>query len=115
MRRSNPRTSWLTALLLLATWLALPGVAVALASPAGWALALLLVVWLVNVYNFMDGMDGFAGGMAVIGFGTLAILGARAGDAAFAGANAVVVAAASASSVCAAPSWSQRSPWPWWP
>lgn len=33
-----------------------------------------LVVWLVNLYNFMDGMDGFAGGMAVFGFGTLAIL-----------------------------------------
>ncbi|MEY3218960.1 MAG: hypothetical protein RIT27_317 [Pseudomonadota bacterium] len=33
------------------------------------------VVWTVNLYNFMDGMDGFASGMAVWGFGTLAILG----------------------------------------
>ena len=32
------------------------------------------VVWMVNLYNFMDGMDGFAGGMAIFGFGTLAIL-----------------------------------------
>lgn len=32
------------------------------------------VVWMVNLYNFMDGMDGFAGGMAVFGFGTLAML-----------------------------------------
>lgn len=32
------------------------------------------IVWMVNLYNFMDGMDGFAGGMAVFGFGTLAIL-----------------------------------------
>lgn len=32
------------------------------------------IVWMVNLYNFMDGMDGFAGGMAVVGFGTLAIL-----------------------------------------
>jgi UDP-N-acetylmuramyl pentapeptide phosphotransferase/UDP-N-acetylglucosamine-1-phosphate transferase len=32
------------------------------------------IVWMVNLYNFMDGMDGFAGGMAAFGFGTLAIL-----------------------------------------
>jgi len=37
--------------------------------------ALLFTVWMINLYNFMDGMDGFAGGMAVIGFSTLAWLG----------------------------------------
>jgi UDP-GlcNAc:undecaprenyl-phosphate GlcNAc-1-phosphate transferase len=40
--------------------------------------ALLLVLWLAiawttNLYNFMDGSDGLAGGMAVIGFGTYAL------------------------------------------
>ena len=35
----------------------------------------LFVLWMINLYNFMDGMDGFAGGMAVIGFTTLAWLG----------------------------------------
>ena len=35
----------------------------------------LFIVWMVNLYNFMDGMDGLAGGMAVFGFGTLAIFG----------------------------------------
>ena len=40
----------------------------------------LLLVWMVNLYNFMDGMDGFAGCMAVIGFGGLSILGWQAGD-----------------------------------
>ena len=35
----------------------------------------LLVVWMTNLFNFMDGMDGLAGGMGVIGFGTLALLG----------------------------------------
>ncbi len=30
---------------------------------------------MINLYIFMDGMDGFAGGMAVIGFSTLAWLG----------------------------------------
>lgn len=45
-----------------------------------WMGALGLVIWLTNLYNFMDGMDGFAGGMALFGFGTLAILGCLVGD-----------------------------------
>lgn len=31
------------------------------------------MVWFVNLYNFMDGADGLAGGMAVFGFGFLAV------------------------------------------
>jgi len=48
----------------------------------GWTLLLgtLAVVWMTNLYNFMDGADGLAGGMAVIGFGALA-LAALLGDA----------------------------------
>ncbi len=57
------------------------------------ALTLLLVVWMINLYNFMDGMDGFAGGMAVIGFATLALAGHRAGVEDYALAAAVVAAA----------------------
>lgn len=41
-----------------------------------WWLALLAVValvWVVNLYNFMDGSDGLAGGMAVSGFGFYAV------------------------------------------
>jgi UDP-N-acetylmuramyl pentapeptide phosphotransferase/UDP-N-acetylglucosamine-1-phosphate transferase len=40
-----------------------------------WALAAMavLLVWLVNLYNFMDGSDGLAGGMALFGFGGYAI------------------------------------------
>lgn len=40
----------------------------------GWLLlpATLAVVWMTNLYNFMDGSDGLAGGMAAIGFGALA-------------------------------------------
>ncbi|MDR5751437.1 MULTISPECIES: glycosyltransferase family 4 protein [unclassified Caballeronia] len=36
-----------------------------------WALAAVgfLMLWLVNLYNFMDGSDGLAGGMALFGFG----------------------------------------------
>lgn len=41
----------------------------------GWAaLVIVPVVWMINLYNFMDGMDGLAGGMAFFGFGFLAIL-----------------------------------------
>lgn len=36
-------------------------------------LLLISVVWMVNLYNFMDGLDGLAGGMAVFGFSTFAI------------------------------------------
>lgn len=40
-----------------------------------WALAFgfLLLVWSINLYNFMDGSDGLAGGMTVIGFATYAV------------------------------------------
>ena len=41
----------------------------------GWTLLLgtLAVVWMTNLYNFMDGSDGLAGGMAVSGFASLAL------------------------------------------
>ena len=41
----------------------------------GWALlaGTLAVVWMTNLYNFMDGSDGLAGGMAAIGFSALAL------------------------------------------
>ena len=44
----------------------------------GWppvlgAVAVLLLVWMTNLYNFMDGADGLAGGMAIIGFSAYGI------------------------------------------
>jgi len=54
----------------------------------------LFLLWMINLYNFMDGMDGFAGGMAVIGFGTYALLAWLAGDTGFALGCAIVAAAA---------------------
>ncbi len=39
------------------------------------------VAWMTNLYNFMDGSDGLAGGMAMIGFGTYAIAAASPGHA----------------------------------
>jgi len=40
----------------------------------GWTtyiFTFLFLLWMTNLYNFMDGMDGFAGGMTLIGFGFL--------------------------------------------
>jgi len=64
--------------------------------PAGVDLvvSVLFVVWMINLYNFMDGMDGLAAGMAVSGFGGMAILGWQGGDPVFAAASLTVVAAA---------------------
>jgi UDP-N-acetylmuramyl pentapeptide phosphotransferase/UDP-N-acetylglucosamine-1-phosphate transferase len=38
------------------------------------------IVWMVNLYNFMDGMDGFAGGMSFLGFGFLGLAGYISGN-----------------------------------
>lgn len=70
----------------------LPGLMVTLAGWIAIPVTLLFTVWMINLYNFMDGMDGFAGGMAVIGFATLAWLGQA--DAGFA-AVCLMTAAAS--------------------
>lgn len=42
-------------------------------------LTILFLVWFTNLYNFMDGMDGFAGGMTVLGCGFLAYFAWKAG------------------------------------
>lgn len=55
---------------------------------------LLLVVWMTNLYNFMDGSDGLAGGMAFIGFGIYGIAALHAQYVPFALLNFSIVAAA---------------------
>jgi UDP-N-acetylmuramyl pentapeptide phosphotransferase/UDP-N-acetylglucosamine-1-phosphate transferase len=45
-------------------------------SQHGWIVAvvvLLFTVWMTNLYNFMDGSNGLAGGMALFGFGVYGI------------------------------------------
>lgn len=49
---------------------------------AHWSIWVLLIaggVWVINLYNFMDGMDGFAGSMTAIGFGALGLISAWRG------------------------------------
>lgn len=74
--------------------LQLPGLELALPYWAGVIVTLLFVVWMLNLYNFMDGMDGFAGGMAVFGFGTFAVFGLLAGGTLFGVLNLIIAAAA---------------------
>ena len=68
----------------------LPGLPVIGPVPAiaELAIVILALVWMANLYNFMDGSDGLAGAMALIGFGAYAVAAARAGDAALAAAAA---------------------------
>jgi UDP-N-acetylmuramyl pentapeptide phosphotransferase/UDP-N-acetylglucosamine-1-phosphate transferase len=50
-----------------------------------WLLPLLLFsAWMTNLYNFMDGSDGLAGGMALFGFGSYGVGAWLSGDEGFA-------------------------------
>ena len=65
-----------------------------LGTYAGVIVTLISVVWILNLYNFMDGMDGFAGGMSMFGFSAYAVLGWWGGNEIFALLSMVVAAAA---------------------
>jgi len=62
-------------------------------GPFGPPLAVLFLMWMTNLYNFMDGMDGFAGGMTVVGFGFLAYVVYRGGQLSLAALALFVIAA----------------------
>ena len=78
-------------------------VVLALAQPSqtipwGWmgaALAVVGIVWCANLFNFMDGADGLAGGMGTLGFAALAVAAAIAGH------HALAVFCAAIASACA--------------
>lgn len=57
-------------------------------------IALLGILWSTNLYNFMDGSDGLAGGMAVIGFGAYAVAASAAGASDIAFCAAIIAGAA---------------------
>lgn len=56
----------------------------------------LAMVWMSNLYNFMDGSDGLAGGMALIGFGYYGMAALLAGNTEFAMINFCIMASAGA-------------------
>ncbi|HVC28987.1 MAG TPA: glycosyltransferase family 4 protein [Gammaproteobacteria bacterium] len=71
----------------------LPGIVYPLPYMFAVVFTLLFIIWMTNLYNFMDGMDGFAGGMAVLGFSVLGCLGLRADAIGYAGVCFAVAAA----------------------
>ena len=52
----------------------------------------LSLIWVINLYNFMDGSDGLAAGMSIIGFGFYTIISILTGDVNFAILNCIIVA-----------------------
>ncbi len=68
----------------------------ALAGPLGTALCVVVVLWFLNLFNFMDGIDGIAAAQSIYMTGAAAFLGALAGSAPASQALLVGVAAASA-------------------
>ena len=60
----------------------------------GYVCALIMLVWSANLYNFMDGSDGLAGGMTLFGFGGYALAAVFVGDWEFAVMSGAVAAAA---------------------
>lgn len=63
-------------------------------SPLLLVAAILAIGWMCNLYNFMDGSDGLAGGMALFGFLAYAVAAWLAGNIQFALLNFVIAAAA---------------------
>ncbi|HVL59101.1 MAG TPA: glycosyltransferase family 4 protein [Burkholderiaceae bacterium] len=64
--------------------------------PAAFVVAWLATIWMSNLYNFMDGSDGLAGGMTLFGFAFLGIAALWGGNTAVAAAGGSVAAAAAA-------------------
>jgi len=60
------------------------------------AAATLAIAWMANLYNFMDGSDGLAGGMALFGFAAYGAAAWSAGSIEFALVNLSIAAAAAA-------------------
>jgi UDP-N-acetylmuramyl pentapeptide phosphotransferase/UDP-N-acetylglucosamine-1-phosphate transferase len=73
---------------------ALPWIGVVSLGIGGAVITVLCVAWMINLYNFMDGMDGLASGMAVIGFSTLGAAGALANAPVYAAVAFALAAAA---------------------
>jgi UDP-N-acetylmuramyl pentapeptide phosphotransferase/UDP-N-acetylglucosamine-1-phosphate transferase len=79
---------------IVGAWLLVLGCGLAEQSIPLGIMAMLLTIWSINLYNFMDGSDGLAGGMALIGFGIYGIAAMLANDISFAMANFSISAAA---------------------
>ena len=80
---------------IIAAWLS----ATLLFPAHGWILIIIVafsISWMTNLYNFMDGSDGLAGGMTLIGFSCYGTAAWIAGNETFAMLNFCIAAAAAA-------------------
>jgi len=70
------------AVLAFGAWkeIVIPGIGNLILGWIGWPLTLLWIVGLTNAYNFMDGIDGIAGGQAVVAGLGWAIMGIIGGN-----------------------------------
>ena len=75
------------------TEISVPSVGSVTLGAAAFPVSILFLVWMANLYNFMDGMDGFAGGMTAFGYGFIAFAAFRAGEPAL-GVTALLIVAA---------------------
>lgn len=87
----SARLRLLAQVLVAGFYLALLGLAVSGLELLALGLGL---VWMGNLYNFMDGSDGLAGGMALFGFSAFALVAALAGEEGLALTCGIVAAAA---------------------
>lgn len=83
----------------LAVHLAAAALLVASIGPLSWierGVLVIAIAWITNLFNFMDGSDGLAGGMAVIGFSVYALAADAAGHAALVASSVALAGAAAA-------------------
>ena len=66
----------------------------AMINPLICVFLVVAIVWMINLYNFMDGSDGLAGGMALFGFAFYGIAAQMVGASVFATMNFCIAAAA---------------------
>ncbi|WP_035383192.1 glycosyltransferase family 4 protein [Ferriphaselus sp. R-1] len=79
---------------MMAALVTLVGSGFAWQHPVLFPVLLLAIVWMTNLYNFMDGSDGLAGGMAFFGFTAYGVAALMAGGEAHAMLNFSIGAAA---------------------
>jgi UDP-N-acetylmuramyl pentapeptide phosphotransferase/UDP-N-acetylglucosamine-1-phosphate transferase len=89
LRNLNPKTRLIGHVIAALIVVASAGVAWVWMLPV-----FLFIVWMTNLYNFMDGSDGLAGGMALFGFSFYGMAGLMKGDVPFAMMNFTIGAAA---------------------
>jgi Fuc2NAc and GlcNAc transferase len=101
--RSLPPGARLTIHIAVAAWTAimlggLPAIRVGGATlvlgPTGYVLAILGIVWSINLFNFMDGIDGLAASQAVLIFSAVGVLLFSRGEYSLATMAAIAAAAA---------------------